>query len=224
VGGAAVLGVGIWTVSAKHDYVSLLRTINYATTSYLLLVAGVVALVAALLACCAVLREDRCCLLVYTFLVLVVLVVEGAAGVLAYVYEEQIMDELSHTLPVTFVTHYQVDPTVTNAIDKMQVEYECCGAVIFSEWRDSVWLKSDPELNNTVPDSCCKTPSPYCGVRDHPSNIWYNGCIHRLEEELARHLLVMGAVGCGLCLLQVFGILLACCLYIRLRDLDDHYY
>lgn len=53
-------------------------------------------------------------------------------------------------------------------------QYHCCGALTFSQWRDSRWLQEGQGINNTVPDSCCKTPSPYCGVSDHPSNIWYN--------------------------------------------------
>ncbi|KAG7156996.1 CD151 antigen-like [Homarus americanus] len=134
------------------------------------------------------------------------------------------MAELSHTFTTTFNNNYMINPEVTEAIDQMQMEYHCCGALTFSQWRDSLWLHDNPDLNNSVPDSCCKTPSPYCGVRDHPSNIWYNGCIHQFEDELGRHLLILGAVGCGICLIQVFGMILSCCLYIKLKDIDENYY
>ncbi|XP_042243647.1 CD151 antigen-like [Homarus americanus] len=224
LGGCAVLGVAIWTLAEKHQYVVLLTTTTYASTAYLLLLAGIIVIFASLLACCAILKEDRCYLLVYTFLLLLVFLVEAVAGVLAYVYEEQIMAELSHTFTTTFNNNYMINPEVTEAIDQMQMEYHCCGALTFSQWRDSLWLHDNPDLNNSVPDSCCKTPSPYCGVRDHPSNIWYNGCIHQFEDELGRHLLILGAVGCGICLIQVFGMILSCCLYIKLKDIDENYY
>ncbi|XP_050720968.1 CD151 antigen-like [Eriocheir sinensis] len=224
VGGVAVLSVAAWTVAEEHTYVAVLTTTTYATTAYLLLLAGLLALPAALLACCAVHKEDKCYLLMYTFLLLFVFLLEAAAGVLAYVYEEQVKGELGHTLQGTFRSSYGTDEAATLAIDTLQQEFDCCGALSYRDWKDSEWVLSGAANNNTVPDSCCKTPSPYCGVRDHPSNIWYNGCIHSLGEELAAHLVVLGAVGCGLCVLQVLGIVLACCLYLKLRSAEDHGY
>lgn len=222
LGGIAVLGVAIWTLTEKHQFVSLLTTSTYAATSYILLLSGLIVVLAAFLGCCSVLREDRCCLLVYTFLLLLVFLLEAVAGVLAYVYEEQVMAELGLTLTQTFNDNYMYNPEMTTAIDKMQMQYHCCGALTFSQWRESRWLKENFDVNNTVPDSCCKTPSAYCGVRDHPSNIWYNGCIHKFEDELGRHLVILGAVGCGISLVQVFGMILACCLYVKLKDVDDY--
>lgn len=222
VGGIAVLAVASWTIAEKHDYVAVLTTSTYATTGYLLLLAGLLCLPAALLACCAIHKENKCNLLAYTFLLLVVFLLEAVAGVVAYVYEEQVMAELAHTLQDTFKHSYLSDDTVTRAIDTMQLEFHCCGADSYSDWASSDWVVSGAALNNTVPDSCCKTPSLYCGVSDHPSNIWYNGCIHRLEEELVSHLLLLGAAGCGLCVIQILGVLLACCLYLKLRR-AEHY-
>ncbi|XP_076056651.1 CD151 antigen-like [Oratosquilla oratoria] len=222
VGGVAVLGVGIWTIVDKHDYVVLLTTSTYSATAYILVFAGVVVLVVTVIGCCAVLKEDRCALLLYTFLLLLVFLLEAVGGVLAYVYEEQVMAELSHTLTDTFNSKYKMDKEVTSAINRMQKEYHCCGAITYSQWRDSIWLKKNPSIENLVPDSCCKSVTPNCGVRDHPSNIWYDGCIHQLEDEMGRHLILLGAVGCGLSLVQVFGMVLACCLYVKLRDINDY--
>lgn len=220
-GGIAVLGVASWTIAEKHTYVAVLTTTTYATTAYLLFLGGLLALPAALLACCAIHKENKCYLLTYTFLLLVVFLLEAAAGVLAYVYEEQVISELGHTLQDTFRKTYMQDGGATLAIDRMQEEFHCCGALSYSDWAGSEWVVSGDAYNNTVPDSCCKTPSRLCGVRDHPSNIWYNGCIHRLEEELASHLLILGAAGCGLCAIQLLGVILACCLYLKLRQGED---
>lgn len=52
---------------------------------------------------------------------------------------------------------------------------------------------------------------------------FFQGCIHQFEEELGSHLVVLGAVGCGISLVQVFGMILSCCLYIKLKDVDDEY-
>ena len=54
-----------------------------------------------------------------------------------------------------------------------------------------------------VPDSCCISPGRFCGVRDHPSNVRYTGCVHRIERIAADNLVVAGAVAVGICLVQV---------------------
>ena len=76
-----------------------------------------------------------------------------------------------------FTLEYHSDPRLQAAVDAVQQELRCCGLLIFSEWRDSAWAPSSPA--SLVPDSCCKTQSPGCGGRDHPSNIPYTGCAHR---------------------------------------------
>lgn len=72
-----------------------------------------------------------------------------------------------------------------------------------------------------VPDSCCKTEGVGCGVRDHPSNIYYTGCIHRLSDTVKTHLGYLTIAGLGLCLLQLFGVVFATCLYVKVKDPDE---
>ena len=92
-----------------------------------------------------------------------------------------------------------------------------------------------------VPDSCCKTVSSGCGIRDHPSNIPYVGCIHRyfinilkyvclvinhilhrFSAELSLHLMLVGSVSLGIALLQVLGVILTSCLFSKLHKLDKY--
>ncbi len=44
--------------------------------------------------------------------------------------------------------------------------------MLFEDWSNSKWFTTASKRNK-VPDSCCKTESEGCGVRDHPSNIPY---------------------------------------------------
>jgi len=62
VGGAAVLGVGVWTLVEKTDYLSLLASSTFAVSAYILIVAGSLVMVTGFLGCCAVIREQKCCL------------------------------------------------------------------------------------------------------------------------------------------------------------------
>ncbi|MED6294325.1 Tetraspanin-11, partial [Characodon lateralis] len=89
VGGAAVLGVGVWTLVEKSDYLSLLASSTFAVSAYILILAGSLVVVTGFLGCCAVIREQKSCLSTYFFLLLFIFLIELVAGVLAYVYYQR---------------------------------------------------------------------------------------------------------------------------------------
>lgn len=101
-------------------------------------------------------------------------------------------------------------------------QYKCCGAVRFEEWKNSTWKSTNDatqllrsNVNRLVPDSCCISYREHCGKSDHPSNIPYTGCIYRFIDDTRDHLNILGAIGFGLCFIQLFGLILSCCLYFK---------
>ncbi|KAM7292599.1 CD151 antigen [Ixodes scapularis] len=158
----------------------------------------------------------------YTFLLLLIFLLEAVAGVIAYVYEEQVWHELADSLNTTFIESYGIDSSRTDAINDLQSSFKCCGANSYQDWQRSEWLRLKPRTPNKVPDSCCKTTTSGCGGLVHPSNVYYDGCINALDEQIREHLIIVGAVGLGICLVQVFGMIFSCCLYLRLRDYRRH--
>lgn len=72
-----------------------------------------------------------------------------------------------------------------------------------------------------VPDSCCKTVSAQCGVRDHPSNVFYTGCAHKLSRLAREHLLLIGSIAIVICLVQILGVFLAVKLVSKLKTVGD---
>lgn len=219
--GCVVLGVGLWTVIDKHHYISLLSTSTYAATTYILILAGVIVLFVTALGCVGIWQENRCLIVLYTFMLLLIFLLEAVAGVIAYIYEEQVLNELQSSLNESFVTNYKFDEARTHAIDDLQRKFDCCGASNYSDWRYSKWLIENPKEKKKVPDTCCRTETLNCGVRDHPSNIYQDGCVNALANEIKDHLNILGAVGLGICLVQVFGMFFSCCLYIKLRHYEE---
>uniref|UniRef100_A0A914XBU8 Tetraspanin n=1 Tax=Plectus sambesii TaxID=2011161 RepID=A0A914XBU8_9BILA len=227
--GVAVLAMGVWTIGWKFDYTVLLPTQTYKITTYILIGTGLLVLLVGILGCLGVLRESRCSLLSFTFLLLIVFLLEAVVGVLAYVYSEQIGTELRNSLNGTIVNGYGVDPTVSSALKTLHLQKQCCGAENFEDWRASVWFASMNEEAHLkergfpllTPDFCCRTISEKCGKRDHPSNIYYDGCVTALEDEIRRQSIIIGAVALGLSLVQIFGVFISCCLYIKLKDVND---
>ncbi|VTJ61168.1 Hypothetical predicted protein [Marmota monax] len=223
--GLAVMAVGIWTLALKSDYISLLASSTYLATAYILVVAGVVVMVTGVLGCCATFKERRNLLRLYFILLLLIFLLEIIAGVLAYVYYQQLNTELKENLKDTMTKQYHQpgQEGVTSAVDKLQQEFHCCGSNNSQDWRDSEWIRSGEAGGRVVPDSCCKTVVPGCGQRDHASNIYKveGGCITKLETFIQEHLRVIGAVGIGIACVQVFGMVFTCCLYRSLKL--EHY-
>lgn len=47
------------------------------------------------------------------------------------------------------------------------------------------------------------------------------GCIYQFSKELREQLIILGSVGFGICITKIFGIVLACSLYIKLKKLCE---
>ncbi|XP_051513306.1 CD151 antigen-like [Myxocyprinus asiaticus] len=220
--GGAVMAVGIWTLVEKSDYISLLSSKIYAVSAYILIVAGAIVMVTGVLGCCATFKEQRRLLRVYFVLLLCIFLLEVLAGVLAYIYYQQLNEELKENLRETMVQQYHQPEQdhVTKAVDKLQQEFKCCGSNSSSDWMESVWIRSSAANGRTVPDSCCKSPSDHCGQRAHPSNIYKveGGCITKLENFILNHLQIIGAVGVGVACVQIIGMFFTCCLYRSLKS------
>uniref|UniRef100_A0A8C9P7N5 Tetraspanin n=1 Tax=Spermophilus dauricus TaxID=99837 RepID=A0A8C9P7N5_SPEDA len=218
VGGAAVMAVGVWTLVEKSGYLSVLASSTFSTSAYILIFTRAPSSV------CPI-REQKSCLSMYFCLLLVIFLVELVAGVLAHVYYQRLSDELKQHLNRTLTENYGQPRAVeiTASVDRLQQDFKCCGSNSSADWQHSSYILSQEAEGRQVPDSCCKTVVTRCGQRVHPSNIYKveGGCITKLEQFLADHLLLMGAVGIGVACLQICGMILTCCLH---RRLQRHFY
>ena len=52
-------------------------------------------------------------------------------------------------------------------------------------------------------------------------NFHPQGCIYQFSDEIREHLIILGSVGFGICITKVFGIVLACSLYVKLKKLFE---
>ncbi|XP_035577684.1 tetraspanin-11 isoform X3 [Zalophus californianus] len=206
VGGAAVMAVGVWTLVEKSGYLSVLASSTFAASAYILIFAGALVMVTGFLGFGAIIREDRSCLSTYFCLLLVIFLVELVAGVLAHMYYQRLSDELKQHLSRTLAENYRQPGAsdLTTSVDRLQQDFKCCGSNSSADWQHSAYILSREAEGRRVPDSCCKTVVARCGQRAHPSNIYKveGGCITKLEQFLADHLLLMGAVGIGVACLQ----------------------
>lgn len=218
--GCVVCGLGLWTILEKWVFIQLMPSATYEVTTWLLVCTGCLSVLTALLGYTAIAYESRVLLATYTILLVIIFIFESVIGLLSYVYQEQIDSDLEDSLKETFILTYNSNKENTEAVDRIQSQYSCCGSSGYSDWSDSPWHSSSP--GQAVPDSCCKTVSPGCGVRDHPSNIAYTGCIHRFSASLSLHLVLVGTTSLGIALLQVLGISLTSCLFSTINKIEKY--
>lgn len=48
------------------------------------------------------------------------------------------------------------------------------------------------------------------------------GCIYQFSDDLREQLIILGSIGLGICVTKIFGIVLACSLFIKLKNLYEH--
>lgn len=226
---AGIFGVGVWTLAAKNDYEALLGSVMYVASAGIMIAAGLFAMFVCIFGIIGAIRESRFMVLGFFVMITIVFAMELVAGILAYVYQDQVKSDVSKSLNATIASKFGVlgHEKETKSVTLLQTTYQCCGDVDFSSWRNSVWRKSNNISGVAeVPDSCCITPSLKCGVSTHPSNIWRNdlkpvGCFTKLHRYLSDHLFIMGVVGIGVGLVQMSCMALSMWLY---RLIVDSYY
>jgi len=114
-----------------------------------------------------------------------------------------------------FMTSLSENLNISELLSRNELElsslyqhFKCCGWNSYDDYER-------PNKSIPVPDSCCKTVTTGCGVRKHPSNIYYDGCIDKFGPILKEYTLILGSVALGFSIVEVFGLIFSCCLYVQ---------
>ncbi|KAJ8919546.1 hypothetical protein NQ315_002167 [Exocentrus adspersus] len=217
VTGLAICGLGVWTFLQTFHLMNVLDSTTYSSAVYLFISTGCLVILVAALGCCAIPKHRTKLLFCYTLFLVLIFLLEALVGVLSYIYQENIDEEMDLRFNSTLLATYNQVGGKTESIDAIQQKLECCGAGSYQDWKYSKWLQ-DATISNKVPDSCCKTILYECGTRDHPSNIYFAGCMEPVSFELKWFLWLICAVSLGLCLIQVIGIVLGIVLFLKLES------
>lgn len=236
--GLSILALGVWTIFGKSNYVALLANKTYTMTSYIFVAIGLICILIGVLGCISISRKSRPLVLTFACSLLVIFLLEIAVGALAYVYAKKIDSDLQRNFRHVLINDYGIKNDVTEAANHLQKTYGCCGSIDFQDWYHSVWYNKTnygtligPPTSSTnqssvsekvllkVPNTCCRSPKKEtCGHRDHPSNIYYDGCLKILSDEIKQHSVILGATALGVSSVQLFGIVVSCILYTKLKD------
>ncbi|XP_035700113.1 CD151 antigen-like isoform X1 [Branchiostoma floridae] len=181
----AALGVGIWMLVEKSTYNSLLDSLFYPATIYILIAAGTFGFIFAVFGCAGAMTDSRCMLALFWITSFVAFAALGSTGFLALYYHDNVLRKDINIRQA--INESETNKDLMTVIDKLQTEFRCCGERGASDW-------------HKLPDSCCpEEPTGTCDfARAHGK-----GCEGSLETWVRENVFRAGWIALGLSLVQV---------------------
>ncbi|XP_071488805.1 CD63 antigen-like isoform X1 [Diadema antillarum] len=212
-----VLGIGIiiggsLTLTVYQEYVSFTGDTGTAIPIALICI-GVFIFLTGFFGCCGAIKENYCMLGAYAAIMVVLLILELAAGIAGYVLRDDI-DNLVDENMRDLMPQYNSSESTQKLFDDMQKNLKCCGVSNYTEWF-GFNMTIDYYM---VPESCCKNQQQGCNMDISPDpvtagrRIYTNGCYDNLKDLLITNIGIVAGVAIGIAVIEVFGIIFACCL------------
>jgi len=200
---------------------------TFLNTPILLVIVGVIIFAITFFGCCGAVKDNHCMIMTFAVLLALIFVIELGAGISSYVMRVKLHVIIETNMEKGLMNYNKEGSEgVTQTWDIAQHELKCCGAQDFTDWRNSTMLMAD----NAVPDSCCITDTEHCGkgladpnkpLQDVIKVIYTNGCLNKFQEMVTKNVAVVGALGVIIALIQIIGVVFACCLAKNIRSLYE---
>jgi len=232
--GIALLGLGIWLAVDQSSIFTLLKYTNeetikeFGTTTvieqlgYVFIGLGAFIFIISFLGYCGTIKESRFLLGAYAFFLTVIFILEVVVVILFVFYREDTEKAtnkiLTDSVHKFYASQEKANPfTVT--FDVVMHNGKCCGITNGDDFRGATQFL---ESGLVVPKSCCiegidctRAPNPANSYKD-------NGCFTNLIQTISDKLNMAIIVGVILGLLQIIGIVFACCVYKASGYYDDY--
>uniref|UniRef100_K1Q141 Tetraspanin-11 n=1 Tax=Magallana gigas TaxID=29159 RepID=K1Q141_MAGGI len=204
--GIAVAAMGAYTIFNSEDLSALIGDSMLKKGAYLLLAAGGAVILISTVGCFGALTENKCLLVLYFVVLLMTFLVQAVAGIMGFVFYGQLETYLKSHVEETMNTKYgrKGFNLITLAVDKMQMEFECCGFNSPEDWKNATYFNS----SSAVPISCCVDMTVNdCNKVINNSTMYTQGCFPKLLSWVQGNIDIVGGLGIGVALFQEEAIL-----------------
>ncbi|KAE8626406.1 hypothetical protein XENTR_v10006618 [Xenopus tropicalis] len=209
--GIALIAIGIY-VQIQLNHTLIMKNATSSGAPIVIIVVGVVIFLIAFFGCCGALKENYCMVTTFAVVLVLIFLVEIAAAIAAYVYKDKLRTAFEDSFKNGMV-HYNDTKDIADSIDLLQKEFQCCGAINSTDWRQYAPFTG----TNTVPDSCCKNITAGCG-KGPIANINSEGCATGIDQWVKKNVGIVAGVALGIALFEILGIVFACCLMKGIRS------
>jgi CD151 antigen len=220
--GIVVLGVGIWSRVENDTWKDLITVDTITSASNLLIAAGIIVAALGFLGCCGAIKKLQTLLIGYAVLVFLIFILEIAAGAYAYTKQDEVESKLVSGVQEGMNKNYGKDDKaskgMTVAIDWFQTNVKCCGAAGPADWKKSYWYNHQTKVHEfEVPKSCCVQQVDGCNTKINNGTVFADGCIAAGKAYALSNMKLVGGVGVGIAIVELFGIVFALCLCTAFR-------
>ncbi|XP_006794142.1 CD63 antigen [Neolamprologus brichardi] len=211
--GLALIVVGIMV------QVSLNKTLKItdptaSAAPIILIGVGVVIFFISFFGCCGAFKENHCMVATFAVLLSLIVIVEIAAAIVGYVFRNK-LSTIVHDSFTDMISKYEKGaPEFRETVDNLQHNLKCCGVNSSSDW------KGFGSVVDSVPDSCCKNVTKGCGkgTMTDSDKVYQQGCSAAMETALKNNILWVIVAAVVIAILQLLGIVFACCLMKGIRE------
>ncbi|XP_053624383.1 CD63 antigen [Plodia interpunctella] len=209
--GLIILIVGIRAEIKSAPYVDLADENFYTSGPIVLIIVGVIVFIVAFFGCCGAVKENHCMIVTFSVFLLIIFVAELGVGIAGYVKQKDLAANLERRLNDT-IADYPNNPNVKETFDIIQTDLQCCGVRGPEDWH-----------NATLPNSCCSALDikPNGAVSECIINgpaVHKTGCLEAIRDNMQTIAAVLGGVGLGIAIVQLLGVIFACCLARSIRS------
>ncbi|XP_053114632.1 CD9 antigen [Hemicordylus capensis] len=201
--GTAVLAIGLWLrfdSQTKDIFQQEANTSTFYTGVYILIGAGALIMLVGFLGCCGAIQESQCMLGLFFGFLLLIFALEVAAAIWGFSNKEKIIEEIKNFYDDAYSK--RSEPSAKETLRAFQFALNCCGRTGFVE---------AAVLDGTCPKQ-----------EDIASTIKLQGCPSAITEVFSSKLNVIGAVGIGIGVVMIFGMIFSmilCCAIRRNREM-----
>lgn len=221
--GCVVLGIGIYVQLTMKDYYDFLEE-RYLGSAIILMTTGGVILIVAFFGCCGACTESACMMYTFGTLVALIIIVEIGCTVAVFIFKDEVWGAVNDEL-IDGLKNYgnATNKGMTDSWDALQQEMKCCGVKEYKDWSEVETFNA----TSSVPDSCCTKDNlaAECGkgqlLIEQPKNIYTTGCLTKLGSFIKENIMIVGIAGAIVVVLQIIGVIVACCLGRRMKELQN---
>ncbi|XP_078091497.1 CD9 molecule a [Mustelus asterias] len=198
--GTAVLAIGLWlrfdpqtkSIFELEDHPS-----RFYIGVYILIGAGALMMIVGFLGCCGAIQESTCMLGCFFLFLLVIFAVEIAAGIWGFLNKDKVTEDVEGFYMSTYNEYLSSkDPSKKAALQAIQEGLKCCG------------------LGGTLELLIRET----CPATDIAGEFSRKSCITVIGEIFNEKLYIIGAIGIGIGVVMIFGMIFSMVLCCAIRN------
>lgn len=227
--GLALIGGGSYLVHTGSN-LDFFTGSRFFSGAVIIIVAGIITFLITIVGIVGAILLNKFLLGLYLIAVVLIVILEIVAGILGFVYRDQVEEQSTNRALEAITNNYRVntsenyDSVVNAAIDEIQRDFKCCGWTGYQDWDNSTYF-SDVMM---YPDSCACQDSEEedqnCNTADKTGQyIYFRGCQEGVVQFFRDNLIAAGAIGVAFGLLEILAILMAAGLCICIMQAGKGY-